>query len=178
MPTLYPRYSGRFYGLMPFYRNGDHYTSAERLWEVTIYQMADTPFAVADLMFAADSPLSIEWGDTDPTEVVEGSTATLRLISPGDRTFADLYTVDPLGVVVEVKASGAVVWRGSMEPELYEEPYSTPRRLCGGAVVFGSWPDGSPRLRPRRARDAPPDPLRGHWRHGPLRLLAQKRDDG
>ncbi len=33
MPTLYPRYSGRFYGLMPFYRSGDHYTSAERLWE-------------------------------------------------------------------------------------------------------------------------------------------------
>jgi hypothetical protein len=140
MSTLYPRYSGRFYGLMPFYRNGDHYTSAERLWEVTIYQMADAPFAVADLMFAADSPLSIEWGDTDPTEVVEGSTATLRLISPGDRTFADLYTVDPLGVVVEVKASGAVVWRGSMEPELYEEPYSTP----DGYVVELSFSDLGP----------------------------------
>jgi hypothetical protein len=140
MSTLYPRYSGRFYGLMPFYRNGDHYTSAERLWEVTIYQMADAPFDVADLMFAADSPLSIEWGDTDPTEVVEGSTATLRLISPGDRTFADLYTVDPLGVVVEVKASGAVVWRGSMEPELYEEPYSTP----DGYVVELSFSDLGP----------------------------------
>ncbi len=33
MPTLYPRYKGHFNGLMPFYRNGDHYTSAERLWE-------------------------------------------------------------------------------------------------------------------------------------------------
>ncbi|MCM1518970.1 MAG: hypothetical protein NC117_10040 [Pseudoflavonifractor sp.] len=140
MSTLYPRYSGRFNGLMPFFRNGDRYTSAERLWEVAIYQMADAPFAVADLMFAADAPLTIEWGDTDPTEAVEGSTATLRLISPGDRTFADLYTVDPLGVVVEVKASGAVVWRGSMEPELYEEPYSTPE----GYVVELSFSDLGP----------------------------------
>lgn len=98
MSTLYPRYCGRFPGLMPFFRNGDRYTDAERQWEVTIFQRADAPPVVSDLVLAADSPLLIEWSDAAPEDVIEGSTATLRLVSPGDRTFAGLYSVDPLDV--------------------------------------------------------------------------------
>lgn len=125
MSTLFPRYNGRFYGLIPLYRNGDRVITAETLWEVTVLQKADEPWECADLVLDADTPLLLEWDDVRPEDVIEGSTATLRLISPGDRTFADLYTVDPLGVVLEVKRGDEVVWRGSLEPELYEEPYAT-----------------------------------------------------
>lgn len=125
MAMLYPRYYGRFRGLMSIYKIGDGYTTAERLWEVTIYQLADGPFEVEDLIFSAESPLQMEWSEVAPEDVIEGSTATLRLISPSDRKFTDLYAINPLSVVLEVKAGGDVVWRGSIEPELYEEPYST-----------------------------------------------------
>lgn len=123
---LFPRYYGRFFGLMPFVKaENEHEELPERLWEVTIFQTADESWEVTDLTLAADTPLTIEWDGAAPEDVIEGSTATLRVISPGDRTFTDLYTVDPLGVTIEVKADGATVWRGALEPELYEEPYST-----------------------------------------------------
>ena len=125
MSSLYPRYSGRFHGLIPLYSNGDRVMTTETLWTVTVLQKADEPWEVADLVLDTDCPLLLEWDDVRPEDVIEGSTATLRLISPGDRTFADLYTVDPLGVVLEVKRGEDVVWRGSLEPELYEEPYAT-----------------------------------------------------
>ncbi|MCM1028447.1 MAG: hypothetical protein NC342_02335 [Pseudoflavonifractor sp.] len=91
-------------------------------------------------MFDADTPLSMEWSEVAPEDVVEGSTATLRLISPGDRTFTDLYAIDPLSIVLEVKTGNDVVWRGSIEPELYEEPYSTK----DGYVVELSFSDLGP----------------------------------
>ncbi len=123
---LYPRYFGRFLGLTPFAKpENEHDELPERLWEVTIYQTADAPFEPRALMFDADTPLLFEWGETSPENVIEGSTATLKLISPDDRTFTDLYAIDPLSVVLEVKADGELFWRGSIEPELYEEPYST-----------------------------------------------------
>jgi len=94
MSTLYPRYSGRFYGLIPLQRNGDRVMTTETLWEVTICQQADEPWGASDLGLDADTPLLIEWDDVRPEDVIEGSTATLRLISPGDRTFADLAAME------------------------------------------------------------------------------------
>ncbi len=82
---LYPRYFGRFFGLMPFAKpENEHDELPERLWEVTIYQTADAPFEPRALMFDADTPLLFEWGETSPENVIEGSTATLKLISPDD----------------------------------------------------------------------------------------------
>lgn len=113
-------------GRIPFYKQGDKYNTVDRRWDVAIYQTADTPWTVEDLDFDAD-PLTIEWDDCAPEDVIEGSTATLRVISPSDRKYIDLYTTDPLGVTVEISAGSKVVWRGALEPELYEEPYSTAR---------------------------------------------------
>lgn len=94
MTSLFSRYSGRFYGLIPLYRNGDRVMTTETLWTVTILQQADEPWEVADLVLYADTPLLIEWDDVRPEAVIEGSTATLRLISPGDCTFADLAAME------------------------------------------------------------------------------------
>lgn len=112
-------------GQIPFYRQGDNHATVDRRWDLTISQESSAPWPSSPtLQLDADSPLTFEWDDAKPQDVIEGSTATLRLVSPSDRFFADLYTIDPLGVTLEVKAGGVTVWRGSLDPELYEEPYS------------------------------------------------------
>ena len=60
---------------------------------VEIWQENDSAFSVGELFFPADSPLTIEWGEQGKEESLLGSSATLKIISPGDRTYLDLYTV-------------------------------------------------------------------------------------
>ncbi len=130
---LYPRYTGSFVGRVPFEPHtapdgSTYYATGDRVWSVTISQEAAAPWPASPALdFDADSPVSIEWDEAAPEDVTEGSTATLRLISPSFQYFSDLYTVDPLGVTVEICADGVAVWRGSLEPELFEEPYATAR---------------------------------------------------
>lgn len=107
------RYSGSFLGV-----KGTE-------WRVAILQDADEAFGtVGDLVFLSGSEVEIEWMRRDKEEVVCGSTATITLLSPGDRTYADLYAIAPGSIRLEIYRCGEMYWSGLLDPELYDEPYA------------------------------------------------------
>ena len=111
--ALYKRYSGEFL------------SHRGVTWRAEIWQEAEAQFPlVGDLRFPAECPLSIEWAHTDKEEVICGSTATLTIVSPGDRTYEDLYIVQPKNIRLDVYRNGILYWSGMLDPEFYEEPYS------------------------------------------------------
>ena len=94
------------------------------MWEVKILQEASEPFAIRSLDMAGEAPLVIEWGETSKEEVICGSSATLKLLSPGDRTYEDLYSIEPGLIRMDVLREGVLYWSGTLDPEFYEEPYT------------------------------------------------------
>lgn len=108
---LYIQYSGT--GL-----SGDNVS-----WTVDILRMAEQPFAtVGELGFDVDA-LVIEWPVKSKEEALCGSMATLKIISPGDRTYQELYAINPGEIVMRVKRDGELYWVGFLDTEFYEEPY-------------------------------------------------------
>ncbi len=99
------------------------------IWYVELWHEAQSAYTtVGELQFPASEPLTIEW-DSDKRDTIVGSTATLNIISPGDRTYIDLYTVSAGSVFMKVyrkKVNGAkhLFWVGSLDTEFYEEPFS------------------------------------------------------
>lgn len=107
---------------------GEFMSRAGVLWRVEILQDADRAFEeVGDLTFEADDPLLIEWALTEKQDAVCGSTATLNIESPGDRTYEDLYTIAPGRIRMDVYREDALYWSGALDPEFYEEPYERAR---------------------------------------------------
>ena len=105
--------------------SGKYLSRKNVVWEVGISQEADGAYpAVGVLNFPADEPLLIEWKHTDKHEVICGSTATLTVTSPGDRTYEDLYTIAPGSIRLDVLRNGLLYWSGTLDPEFYEEPYA------------------------------------------------------
>ena len=102
-------------------------------WRVDILQESSAAFTVGELTFEAEEPLVIEWQRTDKHDVIQGSTATIRLESPGDRTYADLYTIAVGTIRMEVYKGTALYWSGTLDPEFYEEPYE---RAANYPVTF------------------------------------------
>ena len=103
---------------------GEFLSKAGIVWRCEILQEADAPFGeVGELEFPADEPLVIEWPEKGKEEPLCGSTATLTVISPGDRTYADLYTVKPGTIRLDILRAGILYWSGCLDPEFYEEPY-------------------------------------------------------
>ena len=98
------------------------------VWRVDILQEGYQG-TVSELEFEADETLVIDWKETSKEEVICSSEATLRIESPGDRTYEDLYTIAPGEIRMDVfrKARGAsewqLYWSGLLDPEFYEEPY-------------------------------------------------------
>lgn len=109
--SMVPRYSGEFLS-----RSGVK-------WKVVILQESEEVFQVTDLTFPAESPLVIEWENKSKEEPLCGSTATLKIESPGDRTFIDLYSIAPGQICLDVYREGVLYWSGCLDPEFYEEPY-------------------------------------------------------
>lgn len=94
------------------------------VWRAEIHQEADAPYStVGALEFDADQPLVIEWAGKSKEEVICGSVATLKIISPGDRTYEDLYSIDVGRVRLDVYRNGELYWSGCIDTEFYEEPY-------------------------------------------------------
>ena len=93
-------------------------------WEVQILQEASAAFAIGELRFPYEEPLTIEYAETSKEDVICGATATLSIISPGDRTYEDLYTVTAGDIVMNVYCNNALYWSGTLDPEFYEEPYA------------------------------------------------------
>ena len=105
---------------------GEFASVAGVAWRVEVWQEADTAFSVVGgLEFPADAPLVIEWGNKSKEEVICGSVATLKIISPGDRTYEDLYSIEAGRVRMDVYRNTLLYWSGCMDTEFYEEPYET-----------------------------------------------------
>ena len=103
---------------------GEFLSKGGTAWRCEILQEADLPFdEVGELAFPAGEPLILEWPERSKEEPLCGSTATLTVISPGDRTYADLYTVKPGTIRLDVYRAGVLYWSGCLDPEFYEEPY-------------------------------------------------------
>ena len=95
-------------------------------WEVVLLGQDESVTGTAgELRMPADEPLVIEWQETAKEDPVVSSAATLRVISPGDRTYEGLYAIEPGSVRMDVYREGALYWSGAMDTELYEEPYAT-----------------------------------------------------
>lgn len=95
-------------------------------WGVEVWRTGgDAPAVVGDLTFDADTPVEIAYDGKAKHEPVCGSSCTLRVISPGDRTYIDLYTVEAATVGVTIRRDGALYWVGTIDPEFYEEPYES-----------------------------------------------------
>ena len=98
------------------------------VWRVEIWEAvsdADAPgtVAVGELEFPGEEPLVIEWPETAKEAAVCGSTATLKVLSPDDRTYTGLYTIKAGQIGLRILRNGALYWTGTLDPEFYEEPY-------------------------------------------------------
>lgn len=103
---------------------GEFLSRSNVVWRVEILQEAAGPFATVGVLdFEAEEALVIEWKHADKEEVICGSEATLRLDSPGDRTYEDLYTIEVGRIRMDVYRNNALYWSGALDPEFYEEPY-------------------------------------------------------
>ena len=92
-------------------------------WDIRILRNTDASTPVIDLEFEGSEPMIIEWDNKSKDEVLLGSRVTLRLHSPGDRTYIDLYTINPGDIRLDVYRDNQLFWSGLLDPEFYEEPY-------------------------------------------------------
>ena len=103
---------------------GDFVSVDGVIWRAEILQEADSAFTVVGVLdFPADEPLVIEWQGKAKEEVICGSIATLQIISPGDRTYEDLYSIEVGRVRLDVYRNDVLYWSGCLDTEFYEEPY-------------------------------------------------------
>lgn len=104
---------------------GEFFSIAGVLWRVEIWQDAEVPYpAVAELRFPAESPLVFEWTETDKLEPVQGSGATLQIVSKVDRQYKDLYAVEAGSIRLDAYRDDVLYWSGTLDTETYEEPFS------------------------------------------------------
>ena len=96
------------------------------VWRVEILQDGYSG-NVGQLTFEADEALVINWKRTDKENVICGSEATIKIESPGDRTYEDLYTIKVGRIRMDVYRNNALYWSGTLDPEFYEEPYEKAR---------------------------------------------------
>ena len=95
-------------------------------WQIDLLRQLDAaPDTVGTLTFPSEEPLTIEWDDVERWEVIQGSSATLKIISPGDRTYADLYAIAVGEIRMDVYRNGLLFWSGTLDTEFYEEPYES-----------------------------------------------------
>lgn len=111
---MYERYKGSFLG-----KDGT-------IWTAVILQESDVVFeSVGELDFPDSNPLEIHWQATSKEEAICGSVATLTVVSPGDRTYVDLYSIAPGNIRLDIyRSEGTLYWSGCLDPEFYEEPYA------------------------------------------------------
>lgn len=93
------------------------------VWRAEIWQDSALPFEVGELTFEGDEALVIEWPHSEKEEAICGSTATLRIESPGDRTYEDLFSIKTCEIQLRVYREDVLYWTGCLDPEFYEEPY-------------------------------------------------------
>jgi hypothetical protein len=93
-------------------------------WRIEILQEAAGAFVPEAIRLSGESPLTIEWNEVDKIEPIQASKATLTLASDSDRKFIDMYSVEAGTIRLDIFREGALYWSGTLDTELYEEPYS------------------------------------------------------
>jgi hypothetical protein len=102
----------------------EFYDTTQVLWRVEILQEAAAAFTPEEITLQGESPLVIDWHSIEKTDTAMGSAATLVLNSDRDRQFIDMYQIEVGAVRLDVYRNGALYWSGTLDTELYEEPYS------------------------------------------------------
>ena len=105
---------------------GEFLSRANVVWGVEILQEGYSG-NIGALTFEADEALVIDWKHVDKEDVICGSEATIRIESPGDRTYEDLYTIEVGRIRMDVYRNSSLYWSGALDPEFYEEPYEKAR---------------------------------------------------
>lgn len=103
---------------------GEFYSQQGVLWRVEISQPSDEPLTAKELRFPGDDALEIEWSNTDKLEPIISSSATLVLRCTNDREYTGLYTEEVGSIRLNVYHNNAFYWSGTLDPELYEEPFA------------------------------------------------------
>lgn len=101
---------------------GGFYSRDNVLYEIRIYQDGYT--GVVSKTAFCEAPLEINWSETDKLEPVQSGNATLNLYSDQDRQFVDLYAIEVGSIRMDVFRNGSLYWSGTLDPELYEEPFA------------------------------------------------------
>lgn len=112
--SLYRRYSSRFCDL------------ENVQYRIEIWQDSDKSFPVEEITLVRDA-ITIEWTKLDKLEPIRSSAVTLQILCQSDRKFIDLYTVAVKTVRLDIYRSDSLYWSGTIDTELYEEPYYTPK---------------------------------------------------
>lgn len=94
----------------------------ESTYRIEILQESEIIYTPQEVRLASN-PVTIEWNEVTKIEPVMSSAATLRLLSMSDRQFVDLYTVEPCAIRLDVYRNSALYWSGTLDTELFEEPY-------------------------------------------------------
>ena len=102
---------------------GEFRSVAGTLYRVEILS-DDMSYTAQRVHFPYDTPVEIEWNEVDKLEPVQGACLTLSLVSERDRQFVDLYSIAVGKVRADIYRDGELYWSGTLDPELYEEPYS------------------------------------------------------
>ena len=106
-----------------FYNRPAIHAERSALYRIELW--GEGSYTAKEIGVEFDSPAAIEWNEVAKLDPVQGSALTLRLIAESDREFTHLYTTKEGAWRVDVYRDGALYWRGSLDTELYEEPYST-----------------------------------------------------
>lgn len=90
-------------------------------WRIEIWQEGYS--GTQEEVTLSGNPLTITWSHADKYEALQPSSATLELLSNEDRRFLDMYTVKAGNIRLDVLLNGTTYWSGTLDTELYEEPY-------------------------------------------------------
>lgn len=94
------------------------------MWSVEIWRESEQPpQEVGELVFDGHESVLIEWGEVSKEEPLCPSTATIKVISPADGTYQNLYTIKAGSVGAHIYREGQLYWAGTLDAEFYEEPY-------------------------------------------------------
>lgn len=92
-------------------------------YRVELLQEAETAYTPHEVTLVADG-VTIEWPEVKKIDPLACSGATLRLVSMTDRQFVDLYSVEACAIRMDIYRAGTLYWSGTLDTELFEEPYS------------------------------------------------------
>ncbi|MFI3298770.1 MAG: hypothetical protein R3Y49_03090 [Rikenellaceae bacterium] len=105
---------------------GEFLSQKNKLWRIELHQSAPLEFSqfIPEEVICASEPLVLKWAERSKLDCVESSTAQLTLLSDSDRRFIDMYQLQTGAVLLNVYRDGELYWSGTLDPELYEEPYA------------------------------------------------------